>query len=69
MISPVDPYVAAFAEAGADIITVHQEAGPNLHRTLQLIKSIGKKAGVSINPATPCQLFSRCLTSSISFWL
>ena len=53
MISPVDPYVAAFAEAGADIITVHQEAGPNLHRTLQLIKSIGKKAGVSINPATP----------------
>ena len=53
MISPVDPYVAAFAEAGADIITVHQEAGPHLHRTLQLIKSFGKKAGVSINPATP----------------
>ncbi len=53
MISPVDPYIVSFAEAGADIITVHQEAGPNLHRTLQLIKSIGKKAGVSINPATP----------------
>ena len=53
MISPVEPYVSAFAEAGADIITVHQEAGPHLHRTLQLIRSIGKKAGVSINPATP----------------
>jgi len=53
MISPVDPYVAAFAEAGSDIITVHQEAGPHLHRTIQLIKSLGKKAGVSINPATP----------------
>jgi len=53
MISPVDPYVAQFAEAGADIITVHPEAGPHLHRTLQLIKSLGKKAGVSLNPATP----------------
>ncbi|PPR11192.1 MAG: Ribulose-phosphate 3-epimerase [Alphaproteobacteria bacterium MarineAlpha11_Bin1] len=53
MISPVDPYVAAFAEAGSDIITVHEEAGPQLHRTIQLIKSLGKKAGVSINPATP----------------
>ena len=53
MISPVDPYVPAFAEAGADIITVHPEAGPHLHRTLQLIKSLGKKAGVSLNPATP----------------
>jgi ribulose-phosphate 3-epimerase len=52
MISPVDPYVAAFAEAGADIITVHPEAGPHLHRTIQLIKSLGKKAGVSLNPAT-----------------
>ena len=52
MISPVDPYVAAFAEAGSDIITVHQEAGPHLHRTIQLIKSLGK-VGVSINPATP----------------
>jgi ribulose-phosphate 3-epimerase len=52
MISPVDPYVPAFAEAGADIITVHPEAGPHLHRTLQLVKSLGKRAGVSLNPAT-----------------
>jgi ribulose-phosphate 3-epimerase len=53
MISPVDPYVPAFAKAGADIITVHPEAGPHLHRTVQLIKSLGKRAGVSLNPATP----------------
>ena len=53
MIAPADPYVPAFADAGSDIITVHQEAGPHLHRTLQLVKSLGKKAGVSINPATP----------------
>ncbi|MFQ5775875.1 MAG: ribulose-phosphate 3-epimerase [Kiloniellaceae bacterium] len=53
MIAPTDPYVAAFAAAGADIITVHPEAGPHLHRTVQLIKSHGKKAGVSLNPATP----------------
>ena len=53
MIAPVDTYVPAFAEAGADIITVHQEAGPHLYRTLQLIKSLGKKAGVSVNPSTP----------------
>ncbi|MGH6931290.1 MAG: ribulose-phosphate 3-epimerase [Dongiaceae bacterium] len=53
MISPVDPYIQAFANAGADIITVHPEAGPHLHRTVQLIKSLGKKAGVSLNPATP----------------
>jgi len=53
MISPIDQFVAAFAEAGADIITVHPEAGPHLHRTIQLIKSCGKKAGVSLNPATP----------------
>lgn len=53
MISPADPYIAAFAEAGADIITVHPEAGPHLHRTVQFIKSLGKKAGVSLNPATP----------------
>ncbi len=55
MISPVDLYVPAFAEAGADIITVHPEAGPHLHRTIQLIKSLGKKAGVSLNPATPIE--------------
>ena len=53
MIAPVDPFVAAFAAAGADILTVHVEAGPHLHRTLQLIKSHGIKAGVSLNPATP----------------
>ena len=53
MISPADPYIPAFAEAGADIMTVHPEAGPHLHRTVQLIKSLGKKAGVSLNPATP----------------
>lgn len=55
MISPVDPFVRDFAEAGADIITVHPEAGPHLHRTLQLIKSLGKKAGVSLNPGTPVE--------------
>jgi ribulose-phosphate 3-epimerase len=53
MISPVDPYVQAFVDAGADIITAHAEAGPHLHRTVQLIKSLGVKAGVSLNPATP----------------
>ena len=53
MIAPVDPYVEAFAAAGADIITVHPEAGPHLHRTVELIKSFGKRAGVSLNPATP----------------
>jgi len=53
MIAPVDPYIEDFAKAGADIITVHPEAGPHLHRTIQLIKSFGKKAGVALNPATP----------------
>ena len=52
MVAPVDPYIADFAEAGADIITVHPEAGPHIHRTLQLIKSLGKKAGVALNPST-----------------
>lgn len=56
MISPVDPYVEAFAEAGADIITVHPEAGPHVHRTVQLIKSLGKKAGIVLNPATPAKM-------------
>lgn len=55
MISPVDPFIREFADAGADIITVHPEAGPHLHRTVQLIKSLGKKAGVSLNPATPAE--------------
>jgi ribulose-phosphate 3-epimerase len=53
MIAPVDPYVEAFAEAGADHMLVHPEAGPHLHRTLQLIRSHGKKAGVVLNPSTP----------------
>jgi ribulose-phosphate 3-epimerase len=56
MISPVDQYVQAFADAGADIITVHPEAGPHIHRTVQLIKSLGKKAGVVLNPATPAKM-------------
>ena len=55
MISPVDPFLDAFAEAGADVITVHPEAGPHLHRTIQRIKSLGKQAGVSLNPATPAK--------------
>ncbi len=53
MIAPCDPHLDAFAKAGADIITVHVEAGPHLHRSLQAIRALGKKAGVSINPATP----------------
>ena len=56
MISPVDPFLDAFAEAGADTITVHPEAGPHLHRTIQRIKALGKKAGVSLNPATPAKM-------------
>ncbi len=55
MISPVDPFLDAFADAGADIITVHPEAGPHLHRSIQRVKSLGKKAGVSLNPATPAK--------------
>src|SRR5436305_8848527 len=55
MISPVDPFLDAFAEAGADMITVHPEAGPHLHRTVQRVKALGKKAGVSLNPATPAK--------------
>ena len=55
MISPIDVFVPQFAEAGADIITVHPEAGAHLHRTIQLIKSLGKKAGVALNPATPLE--------------
>ncbi|MFM6931566.1 MAG: ribulose-phosphate 3-epimerase [Novosphingobium sp.] len=56
MISPVDAYVEAFADAGADIITFHPEAGPHAHRTVQLIKSLGKRAGISLNPATPAKM-------------
>ncbi|MEL6967545.1 MAG: ribulose-phosphate 3-epimerase [Pseudomonadota bacterium] len=53
MISPADPYLEAFAKAGSDVITVHAEAGPHLHRSLQAIRSLGCKAGVALNPATP----------------
>jgi ribulose-phosphate 3-epimerase len=61
MITPVDPMLDAFAEAGSDIITVHQEAGPHLHRTIQRIKSLGKKAGVSLNPSTPAKMLDYVL--------
>jgi ribulose-phosphate 3-epimerase len=61
MISPVDPYVPEFAAAGADIITVHPEAGPHLHRTIQLVKSLGKQAGVALNPATPAEAVQHVL--------
>jgi ribulose-phosphate 3-epimerase len=56
MISPADPYLEAFAEAGADILSVHPEAGPHLHRTIQRIKSLGCQAGVVLNPASPVSL-------------
>lgn len=56
MIAPVDRYIAAFAAAGADHISVHPEAGPHLHRSLQLIRGLGRKAGVVLNPATPLEL-------------
>ena len=56
MIAPVDPFLDAFAEAGADTITVHPEAGPHLHRTVQHIRGLGKRAGVSLNPATPAKM-------------
>jgi len=61
MISPVDLYLEAFAEAGADILTVHPESGPHLHRTIQRIKALGKKAGVSLNPASPVELVAEVL--------
>ncbi|MBI1648309.1 ribulose-phosphate 3-epimerase [Hyphomicrobium sulfonivorans] len=61
MIAPADPYLAAFADAGADIITVHAEAGPHLDRSLQTIRALGKKAGVSLNPATPEEVISYVL--------
>ena len=61
MISPVDSFLDAFAEAGADVITVHPEAGPHLHRTIQRIKALGKEAGVSLNPATPAKMLDYVL--------
>jgi ribulose-phosphate 3-epimerase len=56
MISPVDSFLDAFAEAGADILTVHPEAGPHIHRTVQRIRQLGKKAGVVLNPGTPAKM-------------
>jgi ribulose-phosphate 3-epimerase len=56
MVSPVDVYLEAFAAAGADIITVHPEAGPHIHRTVQAIRALGKKAGIALNPATPAKM-------------
>ena len=61
MISPVDPYLEAFADAGADIITIHPEAGPHVHRTLQAIRALGKKAGVVINPGTPVEVLDNVM--------
>ena len=61
MIAPVDPYIEAFVNAGADIITIHAEATPHFHRTLQLIKSLGKKAGVSLNPGTPASVIEHVM--------
>src|SRR5258708_3361076 len=55
MIAPCDPYLEAFAKAGSDIITVHVEAGPHIHRSLQAIRALGKKAGVTLNPGTPVE--------------
>src|SRR6187402_3281707 len=61
MLAPVDPWIEPFAMAGADIITVHPEAGPHVHRTVQAIKALGKKAGVSLNPGTPAKLLDYLL--------
>jgi len=61
MIAPADPFITGFAEAGADIISIHPEAGPNPHRTLQLIRSLGKKAGYVLNPGTPVEVLDPVL--------
>jgi ribulose-phosphate 3-epimerase len=61
MIAPADPYLEAFAKAGADLITVHAEAGPHLHRSLQAIRALGKKAGVALNPGTPASAIAHVL--------
>ena len=61
MIAPVDPYIEAFAEAGADILTAHVEAGPHIHRTLQAIRGAGMKAGVALNPGTPAEAVGHLL--------
>src|SRR6187551_2352875 len=56
MVAPVDPWIERFAEAGADVITVHPEAGPHIHRTVQAIRALGKQAGISLNPGTPAKM-------------
>jgi len=61
MIAPVDPYIDAYAEAGADILTAHVEAGPHIHRTLQAIRAAGMKAGVALNPGTPAEAVAELL--------
>lgn len=61
MIAPVDPYLEAFAAAGADIITAHPEAGPHFHRTLQVIRKLGKKVGAALNPSTPAEVLDPVL--------
>ena len=61
MIAPADPYLSGFAKAGCDIITVHAEAGPHLHRSLQAIRALGKRAGVSLNPATPASALTHVM--------
>ena len=63
MIAPVDPYLDAFAEAGADTIIVHLEAGPHVHRSLQRVRALGKRAGVALNPATPAKMLDYLLDS------
>jgi len=61
MIAPCDPYLEAFAKAGCDIITIHAEAGPHLHRSLQAIRLLGKKAGIALNPATPISVLDHLM--------
>ncbi len=61
MIAPVDPYLAAYADAGADIISIHAEAGPHWHRSLQAIRALGKKAGLVLNPATPTSVLDHVM--------
>jgi ribulose-phosphate 3-epimerase len=61
MIAPVDPYIEAFAAAGADIITVHPESGPHIHRTLQAIRALGKQAGAVLNPGTPVEVLENLM--------
>jgi len=61
MIAPADPYLEGFAEAGADIITIHPEAGPHIHKSLQTIRALGKKAGIALNPGTPVEILDHVM--------